>query len=155
MTPEANYLNVRRVLPEALLPTRAYPSDAGLDLYAAESVNVGVNQTHLIETGIAVEIPEGYVGLILDRSSMASRGASVRGGVIDSSYRGTVKVCIVADAYPSCDKEGNYKEGLYQIRQGDRIAQLLIIPVALPIVLETSELSPSPRGEGGFGSTGV
>lgn len=128
-------LRVCRLRPGARMPKRAESGAAGYDLYAC-----GSQRDRLIESGVAVEIPPGWVGLIRDRSGIAvsGRGYTVA-GVIDSSYRGEVK--IVFDREISVD-------------DGERIAQLVIVPHFSGEVREVAELTPSERGQGGFGSTG-
>lgn len=118
--------------------------DAGYDLRSMEEVTIWPGIQQIIKTGIRVEIPAGYVGLVKDRSSMASKQIYTHGGVIDSVYRGEVKVLLA-----------NHGNMPHQIRKGDKIAQLLIVPV---LTLETERvlvLSDTIRGESGFGSTGV
>jgi dUTP pyrophosphatase len=143
-------VKVKRLTENAILPTRAHEFDAGLDLYADEFV---VLQKHitLIKTGIAIELPIGTVGLVLDRSSMAKKGIKVFGGVIDSNYRGELLVGLAKiapnkeDTMPSC----------YYIAKGARIAQLVIVPILLSTPYEVQELTETDRQDGKFGSTGV
>ena len=132
--------------PSADLPTRAHPTDAGLDLYAAETVHIIPNHVTLVPTGIAVAIPAGHVGLLIARSSLAVKKAMTLAngvGVIDPDYRGEIKVPIVP--IDGCRNV---------IFSGARIAQLVILPIALPTVEVVAELPESARGLGGFGSTG-
>lgn len=142
-----NTLPVRLTRPGADLPTRAHPTDAGLDLYAAETVQIAPRVVTLVPTGIAVAIPAGYTGLLISRSSLAVKKAMTLAngvGVIDSDYRGEIKVPIIP------------LDGCHNLIQaGTRIAQLLILPIALPTVEVVSELPDSERGHGGFGSTGA
>lgn len=141
-----NTLPVRLTRPDADLPTRAHPTDAGLDLYAAETVQIAPRVVTLVPTGIAVAIPAGHVGLLIARSSLASKKSMTLAngaGVIDADYRGEIQVPIVTT------------DGCHNLIQaGTRIAQLLILPIALPTVEVVSELPDSERGHGGFGSTG-
>ena len=139
----SNTIPVKRVVPDAVLPTRAHPDDAGLDLYAAEDVVLGGGGGQTVRTGIALAIPPRHVGLVFDRSSMAKRGVKTAGGVIDAGYRGEVLVVL-----------RNLTNETIQVTKGDRIAQLLIMPVATPAVLESSLLDETSRGANGFGSTG-
>ena len=132
------------------LPERQHPTDAGLDLKAAVWANVTPRVTTKIPTGVHVEIPEGYVGLIFPRSGLASRGITLANsvGVIDSDYRGEL-ICAMTNTKPH-----NFK---CEVQQYDRIAQLVIVPIALPElnICETlEELSNTERGDGGFGHTG-
>jgi dUTP pyrophosphatase len=141
-------LPFKRLDPEAALPERAHPGDAGFDLRSAVEVQVGPGERALVRTGLAVAIPDGHAGLVLPRSGLASRhGLTMANapGLIDAGYRGEV-ICAVVNL----DREHAVK-----IARGDRIAQLVI--VAIPEVEATfvDELPPSTRGEGGFGSTGT
>ena len=136
-------LSVRRLVPGAILPTRAHPHDAGLDLYALADVTLKPGDGSLVKTGIAVAVPEGHVGLIADRSSLAKRGLKTAGGVIDAGYRGELGILL-----------WNISGQVQQLKKGERLAQLLIVPVATPAVRETDNLGSTARGDGGFGSTG-
>ena len=142
-----NTLPVRLTRPAADLPTRAHPTDAGLDLCAAETVHIPPRVVTLVPTGIAVAIPAGYVGLLVARSSLAVKKAMTLAngvGVIDADYRGEIKVPIIS------------LDGCHNLIQaGTRIAQLLILPIALPTVEVVAELPDSDRGAGAFGSTGA
>lgn len=120
--------------------------DAGYDLYAIAAHSVEPGQRALIDTGLHLEIPAGFVGLVKDRSSVAAAGVHTLAGVIDSSYRGELKILIV-----------NLGSSRYQIRAGQKIAQLLVVPAyteAIEFVDSLEGLSTSQRGSGGFGSTG-
>jgi len=138
-------LEVKRLHPEAKLPTRAHEGDAGLDLYSVDGAMLDGEQPKIFGTGLAVRIPTGYVGLICDRSGLAAKhGVKVLGGVIDSGYRGEVRVilgCLDMDA-------------TVNVHWGDRIAQLLVLPIALPAPEWVEELDATDRGANGLGSTG-
>jgi dUTP pyrophosphatase len=140
-------LQAQRLDPRAVLPTRAHEGDAGLDLYALEPCLLGPGQRAMVRTGVAVEIPAGYAGLVMPRSGLAARHgiALVNApGLIDAGYRGELKVLLLnTDSTSSCE-----------LAAGDRIAQLVLIPVETPALVEVSELSESTRAAGGFGSTG-
>ncbi len=141
-------LEFKRLDPLAVLPQAAHPGDAGLDLASAVDVEVGPGERARVPTGVAVAIPEGYTGLVLPRSGLASReGLTMANspGLIDSGYRGEITCAVV-----NLDRERPVS-----IRRGDRIAQLLIVPVPGVEAVWVDELPPSERGEGGFGSTGV
>ena len=140
-------LRVRRLDAHARLPTRAYPGDAGLDLYALEDGVLGPGERASIRTGVALEIPEGQAGLVLPRSGLATRHgiALVNApGLIDAGYRGEVRVLLL-NTDPAVP---------FEIAPGDRIAQLVLVRVETPAVVEVEELALSERGAGGFGSSG-
>ncbi len=140
-------LHVRRLDDQALLPTRAYPGDAGLDLYAVEEAVLGPGERSSVGTGIAVEIPDGQAGLVLPRSGLAARHgiALVNApGLIDSGYRGEIRVLLL----------NTDREAAFTVARGERIAQLVLVRVQTPEVVEVDELALSERGAGGFGSSG-
>jgi dUTP pyrophosphatase len=140
-------LRAQRLDPRAILPTRAHAGDAGLDLYALEPCLLAPGERASVRTGVAVEIPSGYAGLVMPRSGLAFRSglALVNApGLIDAGYRGELKVLLLnTDRAAPCE-----------IAAGDRIAQLVLTAVQTPVVIEVAELSASTRGAGGFGSTG-
>jgi dUTP pyrophosphatase len=140
-------LKVRRLDARARLPTRAYPGDAGLDLYALEDGVLDPGERASVRTGIAVEIPEGEAGLVLPRSGLAARNgiALVNApGLIDAGYRGEIRVLLL-----NTDRSLSF-----ELAAGDRIAQLVLVKVQTPEVVEVGELAVSDRGAGGFGSSG-
>jgi dUTP pyrophosphatase len=140
-------LPVKRLREDAEMPRYAREADAGLDLFAAADAQVGPGERAMIPTGIAIAIPEGHAGLMLPRSGLASKqGLTLANapGLIDSGYRGEVTCAVV-----NLDRER-----AVTIRTGDRIAQLLIVPIPAVAGEWTEELPPSTRGEAGFGSTG-
>ena len=136
-------LNILRVSPQATLPTRAHPHDAGLDLYGLETVFLEPGQGRVVKTGIAIALPEGYVGLVADRSSLGKKGIKTAGGIIDAGYRGEIHIVL-----------WNISKESVELKQGDRIAQLLIFPIATPAVIEVDTLDTTDRGTKGFGSSG-
>jgi len=136
-------LKIKRIHSGAKLPSYGHRGDAGLDLFAADAVVLERGQVLDAPTGIKVAIPEGYVGLIWDKSGVSLRGVHRLAGVIDSGYRGEVKVVMV-----------NLSDEPFVINKGMKIAQLLIQPVSTVKVVEVEDLGETPRGEGGFGSTG-
>ena len=141
-------LRVRRLDPRATLPTRAYPGDAGLDLYALEEGTLDPGSRASIRTGVAVEIPDGHAGLVLPRSGIAARsGISLVNapGLIDAGYRGELQVLLL----------NTDRETPFSVAAGDRIAQLVLVRVEAPPVVEVDALSDSERGAGGFGSSGA
>ena len=120
--------------------------DAGYDLFVVEGCRIEPGQRALLETGLHLEIPAGFVGLVKDRSSMAAAGLHTLAGVIDSAYRGELKILLV-----------NLTDDTVHISAGQKIAQLLILPVTSPAVEyvdSLDDLSSTERGAGGFGSTG-
>jgi dUTP pyrophosphatase len=132
---------------EAVLPTRAHEGDAGLDLYACEAAHIGPGERWGVGTGVAVEIPAGHAGLVLPRSGLArEHGITLVNspGLIDAGYRGELRVLLL-NVDPA---------EVFRVEPGDRIAQLVITPIALVEPLETTTLGDSARGEGGFGSSG-
>jgi dUTP diphosphatase len=140
-------LPVRRLDDRAQLPTRAFPGDAGLDLYALEDGVLGPGERASIRTGIAVEIPDGQVGLVLPRSGLAARhGIAIVNapGLIDSGYRGEIRVLLL----------NTDREAPFTFSSGERIAQLVLVRIETPEVIEVDELAVSERGAGGFGSSG-
>ena len=137
-------LAVLKVSPHATLPTRAHPDDAGLDLYGLEDVTLLPGQGKVTRTGIAIALPQGCVGLVADRSSMAKKGVKTAGGVIDAGYRGEIHIVL-----------WNISTETVHLKSGERIAQLLILPVATPAVHEVKEFDhETQRGAKGFGSSG-
>jgi dUTP pyrophosphatase len=140
-------LQVRRLDERAQLPSRAYPGDAGLDLYALDDGVLGPGERASIRTVIAVEIPDGQAGLVLPRSGLAARhGIAIVNapGLIDSGYRGEIRVLLL-----NTDRAASFA-----FSSGERIAQLVLVRIETPEVVEVVELATSERGAGGFGSSG-
>lgn len=141
-------LRVQRLSPAAVLPTRAYPGDAGLDLYAAQEAVLAPGERASVGTGLALEIPAGQAGLVLPRSGLAARHgiALVNApGLIDAGYRGEVRVLLL----------NTDRRAPFTVNAGDRIAQLVLIDVRAPAVVEVDALASTERGGGGFGSSGA
>lgn len=136
-------IQILRLSPEATLPTRAHVDDAGMDLYNLEEASIAPQAGKVLRTGIAMAIPQGFVGLVADRSSMAKKGLKIAGGIIDAGYRGEVHIVLW-----NIGTEG------VELKRGDRIAQMMVIPVATPAVVEVKELDQTARGVKGFGSSG-
>ncbi|WP_436894762.1 dCTP deaminase domain-containing protein [Mammaliicoccus sciuri] len=170
-----NNLNIKLLSENATIPTRAYGVSAGLDIYAAETVVIEPQEKILLATDIAVDIPEGYVGLLTSRSGVSSKThLVVETGKIDAGYNGHVKVNIKNDSVvlvPSgmvtkniiniegvvmkSEPEESFCLGSYVINKGDKIAQLVIVPIVTPEVNVVEEFeSESERGTNGFGSSG-
>lgn len=137
---------LQRLDPDIPVPAPAHPGDAGVDLRAREGAALPPGGRALVPTGIAVAIPEGYVGLVAPRSGLAARdgvGVVNAPGIIDSGYRGEIKVVLI-----------NHGAHQVLIARGERIAQLLIVPCAPAVFEPVEHLDATSRGEGGFGSTG-
>ena len=129
------------------IPAHAHPGDGGVDLCARSAAELGPGERSVVSTGVAVAIPDGFAGLVTPRSGLAARhGISVVNGpgLIDSGYRGEIKVVLV-----------NLSDEPFLIERGDRIAQLVVIPVAVQEFEIVDELPGTSRGAGGFGSTGA
>lgn len=142
------YLDIK-LSDNLLLPTRAHPYDAGLDLRSTIDTYICTNGAELIDTGVAVRIPKGYVGLVFARSSMGKVKVTLANsvGVIDESYRGNIKVMVI-----------NHGANDFVIKKYDRIAQLVILPIEIPQLMvfdgREEDWDDTARGHGGFGSTG-
>jgi dUTP pyrophosphatase len=140
-------LAIQRLRPDARLPSRAHEDDAGLDLYAAETVTIAPGERATVATGIAVELPERHAGLVVPRSGLAARhGVALVNapGLIDAGYRGEVRVLLL----------NTDREQPFEVAVGDRIAQLVVTRVETPDLVEVDELPPTARADGGFGSSG-
>ena len=137
-----SHIYIKKIQDPNLVPIRAYVHDAGLDLKSSTKATIDPGAIIAFKTGIFAQIPEGYVGLLFPRSSTKVRLANTV-GVIDSSYRGEIIV-----------KLENGSDKPVTIEKYDRICQLVLVPIICPTPLYVDELDPSPRGEGGFGSTG-
>src|SRR3954454_22537419 len=132
---------------EAVLPSRAHPGDAGLDLYASEPAHIGPGERWSVGTGVAVQIPEGHAGLVLPRSGIArEHGIALVNspGLIDAGYRGELRVLLL-----NTDPAETFR-----VAAGDRIAQLVITPFVLAEPVAAPELADSARAGAGFGSSG-
>lgn len=136
-------LCIKKITSNAILPTRAHPDDAGLDLYSSEYITLKPGEGTASPTGISLAIPKGHVGLMADRSSLAKRGIKIAGGVIDAGYRGEIRIVL-----------WNISQETIILNAGERIAQLMILPIITPSVVEVEVLDDTSRGTGGFGSTG-
>jgi dUTP pyrophosphatase len=128
-------------------PVYAHPGDAGADLTAAEAVVLAPGERALVGTGLRIALPDGYVAFVVPRSGLAAkRGITIVNspGTVDAGYRGEIKVALLnTDAHET-----------FEVAVGDRIAQLIVMPVPRARFIPVDELPESPRGEGGFGSTG-
>lgn len=138
-------LLVKRLDPRAILPSFAYPGDAGMDLTVIEPVTLKPGAAADVPTGLAVELPLGFWGRITGRSStLRKRGLLVNEGVIDQGYRGPLFVYVK-----------NLNGRTAEVLPGDRLAQLIVAPLVRPEVVETEALGESVRGDNGFGSSGL
>lgn len=139
-------MKVKLHRPNAQAPQRSYPTDAGADLASPETIKLFPNTHAFIDLGLSIELPPGTVGLIFARSGLGSRnGIRPRNcvGVIDEKYRGTLGIMVE-----------NASDEFYTIHQGDKIAQLVVVPILTPDFEIVDELDETDRGAGGFGSTG-
>ena len=141
-------VNIKRLNDDAVLPTYGSEYAAGADLYSAsETFDIEAGETMLVHTGIAIELPQGLVGLVYARSGLASKrglAPANKVGVIDCDYRGEIMVAL-----------HNHSNQTRRVEKGERIAQLVITPYITADFFEVDELSNTVRGEGGFGSTGT
>lgn len=139
-------ISVHKLDSELPTPRRAHPGDAGLDLLAREPARLAPGDRAMVPTGLAIAIPDGYAGYVMARSGLAAKhgvGVVNSPGLVDSGYRGELKVILI-----------NHGTEVFDVRRGDRIAQLVITPVALPELVEVDSLDDTERGPSGFGSTG-
>ena len=146
--PQTKELNIKKLKPNAIIPTYGSEFSAGADLYACLDATVSIKpgEAFLVKTGLAIELPTGYAGLIYARSGLATKkglAPANKVGVIDSDYRGEIMVPLL-----------NHSSEVQQIEPGERIAQLIITPYLKGIFNEVDELTETVRGTGGFGSTG-
>lgn len=126
----------------AQMPTRGHATDAGLDLYSMEDGYVYAGEHAIFNTGVHVEIPAGYVGLITSKSGLMAKGITSR-GTIDSGYTGSIKAVLF-----------NHGDKGYLVRKGDKITQLVLLPIITPELEVVEHLEETERANGGFGSTG-
>lgn len=137
-------VKVKRLKPNAKLPTYAHPGDVGMDLYSLETYDLAPGERKIFWFGFALEFSTGYAAIVKDKSSLPLNGGiHTMGGVFDAGYRGEYNANLI-----------NLGNQPYHITTGDKLAQLLIIPVAHVTLTETDTLSNSTRGTDGFGSTG-
>ena len=127
----------------AYMPTRAYPTDAGLDLYARETQVVPAKDSAKFDTGVHIELPQGTVGMLKSKSGLNIKHGITSEGVIDVGYSGSI-----------CVKLYNYSGYDYTVNKGDKISQLVIMPILIPELELVNELEAKGRGNNGFGSTG-
>lgn len=138
-------IRVKKLHPDAKVPAFAHPGDAGMDLYSVADMTLTPGERGSVPTGIAIELPDGYVSLVWDKSGPSHKfGVKTLGGVLDSGYRGEYLIGLI-----------NLGQEPFEIRKGQKVAQLLIQKVERPEIEEAAELGDTSRGAGGFGSTGV
>lgn len=137
-------LKVKRIHPEAKLPVYGHAGDAGLDLFSVVDRVLGPGEVFAVPTGIQVAIPAGFVGLVWDKSGISLKSVHRLAGVVDAGYRGEVQVVMI-----------NLGKEPFAIKNGMKIAQMLIQPVAGVAIVESGTLDDTSRGDGGFGSTGL
>lgn len=138
-------IRIKKLTDNAVMPQKAHPTDAGFDLYASADVTVPARGRVLVPTDIAMEIPEGYFGLVTGRSGMTIRGGVVgQVGIIDCHYRNGIGIMMFS-----------HRDDDYEISEGSRCGQIVILPLAdVEGLVEADTLSDTDRGEGGYGSTG-
>jgi len=138
-------IKFQKILDEAIIPHYAHPGDAGMDIFSAEETIIKAGERKSIRTGIKMGLPEGFVGLVWDKSGLALKnGIKTMAGVIDSGYRGEIGIVLT-----------NLSGQDYKIEKGQKIAQMLVQKVERVEIEETKELSETKRGADGFGSTGL
>ena len=137
-------IKIKRILNDAILPSYAHGGDAGMDIFSCEDIAIFPGERKKISTGIKMEIPENYVGLVWDKSGLAvNYGIKTMAGVVDSGYRGEIMVVLI-----------NLSNEKFEIKKGQKIAQILIQKIEKAEIIEDGELSKTARNEDGFGSTG-
>lgn len=161
---QAAQIGFKRLSPDAVLPTRAHPTDSGFDLCASEDVIISPGATVVIPTGIAVKLPPGYEATVRPRSGVTSRTKlRVQLGTIDGGYGGEIGVIVdnisqkgpLGPNFVRIDEDSDKPHAVYRISKGERIAQLVITRLPAVEAVEIAEIGESERGANGFGSTGV
>lgn len=138
-------IKFQRVLAEAIIPHYAHQGDAGMDIFSAEETVIKAGEIKSVKTGLKMEMTDGFVGLVWDKSGLALKnGIKTMAGVIDSGYRGEIEVVLM-----------NLGDNDYKIEKGQKIAQMLIQKVERAEIEEVKNLNETSRGGGGFGSTGL
>lgn len=138
-------IKIKKLNEDAIIPHYVHEGDAGMDIYSVEDVVIESKKRVVVSTGISIELPRGYVSLIWDKSGLAAKhGIKTMAGVCDAGYRGEYKIVLL-----------NTSEESYEIKKGDKIAQILIQKIENPEIEKVKELEETKRGEGGFGSTGI
>ena len=138
-------IKFQKILDEAIIPHYAHQGDAGMDIFSVEEIIIKAGERKNIRTGVKMELPEGFVGLVWDKSGLAMKnGIKTMAGVIDACYRGEIGIVLV-----------NLSGQDYKVEKGQKIAQMLIQKVERAEIEEAQKLDETKRGEGGFGSTGL
>lgn len=137
-------IEVKKLRPNAMLPRREHPTDSGADLFAAQEITLNPGETVKIPTGIAISLPEGTSGIVWGKSSLESKGLKIMAGLVDAPYRGEIIVCM-----------HNLSASPFTFKEGQKVAQLVVVPTLYPAFSETACLAETARGCGGFGSTGA
>lgn len=136
-------IKIKKLKDNAKLPTYAHAGDVGMDLFSTEKIKIKKGEQVIIWHGFALEFPQGYGAFVFDKSSTAKNGLKTLGGVFDAGYRGEYNTQII-----------NLSKKTYTIETGDKVAQLIILPVKIPKLKIVKNLSKTSRGDGRFGSTG-
>lgn len=136
-------IKIKKLKDDAKLPTYAHPGDIGMDMYCMENVTIMPGEHHRFWHGFAMEYPAGYGGIIMDKGSISKAGLHHMGGVYDAGYRGEYNTLLV-----------NLSDKPYTFEIGDKVSQLVIMPVVIGELVLVDNLSDSERGQGMFGSTG-
>lgn len=137
-------IKVKRIRDNAKLPTYAHPGDVGMDVYATDTYELNPGERRVFDVGFGLEFPTGYAAIIKDKSSLPNKyGIHTMGGVYDAGYRGEYNVQMI-----------NLGSESIVIEEGQKIAQIVVFPVAIATLTEVDDLSDSSRGDGQFGSTG-
>ena len=136
-------IKIKKLREDTIMPKYGHKGDAGMDMYALEDALVLPGEHHRFFHGFALEFPEGYVAIVKDKSSISKAGLHTMGGVFDSGFRGEYNTHLV-----------NLSQKAYKVEKGDKISQLLVLPVVSVELEESGSLSDSKRGVGAFGSTG-
>ncbi len=136
-------IKIKKIKENAKLPKYHHPGDVGMDLYSMEEYTITPGERHYFYHGFGLEFPEGYAAIIKDKGSISKAGLHTMGGVFDAGFRGEYNTLLV-----------NLSDEPYTVEEGDKVAQVVIFPVAIAELEEVEELSESSRGLGRFGSTG-
>ena len=136
-------IKIVKMSEKATIPSKGTPAAAGFDLYSAKTITISPQTREVVSTDLKIELPRNSYGQIAPRSGLALKGLDIGAGVIDQDYRGNLKVLLI-----------NNGTTRYEVREGERVAQLLVKPILNPTIEMVEELTESTRGDRGFGSTG-